>query len=119
MFDDGFVVLVERDGDGVETHPRNTFVLQEPSPPQRFACDAQTSLLARRDAVERALIRTRSTRAHFDDDDDVTFLHEQIDLGAADVQVSREDRISYVFKVVCRGVFGTRAGQVTCACCVG
>lgn len=66
-----------------------------------------------RDAVERTLVRAGSTCANFDDHDDVVLLHEQIDLGATDVQVAVEDRISYVLKVVCRGLFRAGARCVT------
>jgi len=59
------------------------------------------------------LVRPRSTHADFDDDDDVVVTHEQIDLGATHMKVSREDRTSYVFKIVCRGIFRACAGLLS------
>lgn len=94
MFDDRLIPFIERHGDGIETHRRDAFVLQELPPPQRFTRNSQPTSLARRDAVERSLVRARTSSAHFDDDDDVTVLDEQIDLGATDAQVSSEDGIS-------------------------
>lgn len=94
MFDDRLILIIERDGDGIEAHSRNAFVFQEPTSPQSLTCRPQATLLARGDAVERALIGTWSARAYFHDDDDVFFLNEQIDFGSSDAEVSREDSIS-------------------------
>lgn len=113
MFDDRFVFLVEGHRDRIETHRPDAFVFQEPPTPQCFASFAESFLLGGGDAVERALVGTGSTCTNFDDDDHVIEVGEEIDLGATDVQVTSEDGISLEHQVVCRGVFGARACDLT------
>ena len=75
----------------------------------RGACDARD--LARTDGLDRAAEAAVRARAHLDEDDDAAVARDEIDLGAAEPDVARDDLVAEPAQDGRRGRLGGAAAR--------